>query len=315
MKIQVAIPQEAVPHLIVQWETSVPGWLAHFRDEVISCAEKYNLNGHGVKTSVGSFVVRIGVYPASGDASDKCSSGSSVSGKTRPRNTLVAESESPGFRRKQRPSVSRQKKALQAELMSSSPRILPSQALSGFVSTSKLIVVTNHDLNARYIGSKDEGMYRMQGVVTGNGHLEHHPSYGGRYFALKMGPVRNDKGVGDGLAIGVTTSAPHELIRNGSPTSITELRTAWAFGFDRLFWDGPRGQFGDIEWNTTDLRHEDTVGMLVEENGTVIIFQNNDVVHIWEGDIPANAYIYPLIDLLGSANEVSLMLGAGPPPP
>jgi len=190
--------------------------------------------------------------------------------------------------------------------------VLEADSLTGLIATSRLVAITNHGLTARYIGTKSQGEYKLQGVVVGNGPLREHQEYG-RYFAVK---VRHVFGAidGDGLAIGVTTSRPHDIIRH-SPTELIEFRTVWAFGFDQLFWDGPNGMFVDIKWRSSTLRVGDVVGMLIEPTGCVVIFVNDVVVHIWEGSLPVRVELYPIMDLLGTSNEVDLLFNARPPPP
>merc|ERR1740129_2424260 len=92
----------------------------------------------------------------------------------------------------------------------------------------------------------------------------------GRYFEIKVTEVR--PGQPDGLAVGVTTRRPSEIL--SMPAHADGLKPAWLIVFDGATWNSTLSEVGYSDWVTRDIRIDDTVGVLVTEYGALSIFVN-----------------------------------------
>eukprot|EP00913_Durusdinium_trenchii_P005328 g4973.t1 len=142
----------------------------------------------------------------------------------------------------------------------------------------------------------------LQGTALGALALDS-TAEGLRYFEVHIDEVIEGKA--DGLAIGVTSHRPEEILE--PPSSSDALRPAWLVGFDGAAWDGQRMEWFLSTWDTRQLRAGDAVGALVDAQGVLRIFVNG--TQVARGPtIPLQVQaLYPVVDLLGAVKRLSLL--------
>merc|ERR1719506_162117 len=120
----------------------------------------------------------------------------------------------------------------------------------------------------------------------------------------------------EGLAVGVTATRP-ELMRT-TPKDITEIPSLWAVGFDgkqvtKL--SGGEAKFRDLKpkWNPHDLQRGDEVRITIEKGQMKLhLSKPNRVIEGPDG-IPMDEELYAVVDLLGSAEAVTVSDTVLPP--
>jgi hypothetical protein len=149
----------------------------------------------------------------------------------------------------------------------------------------------------------------MCGVVFGTGAI---PSFdNGQYFEVKVESAKS--GHGDGLAIGFTTLDPHTLTETYEVANM--VQDSWTLGYDGQVQIDGETDMRDIKWQPKLLKAGDRVGLLVRPDGIAVLQNGVQVDEVLCGNIPAGKALYPVIDLIGGTNAVSLILGASPPVP
>ncbi|CAJ1407544.1 unnamed protein product [Effrenium voratum] len=148
------------------------------------------------------------------------------------------------------------------------------------------------------------GAEELQGTAIGAAPLELLES--GRYFEVHIDEVVPDQP--DGMAIGVTSHRPEELLE---PVGSSDaLRPAWLVGFDGAVWDGAKMEWLLSSWDTRQLSAGDTVGALVDLGNVLRIFVNGQQVAKGPTLPPEKtapqALLFPVVDLLGAVRRLSL---------
>jgi len=182
-----------------------------------------------------------------------------------------------------------------------------SPALSQFnaAQTSAHVTISAGGLKARYIGGTKED--EMCGVVFGDGVI---PSFDkGQYFEVRVEMAR--AGDDDGLVIGVTTFDP--LTAKEIYEVANMVPDSWSLGYDGSAQIDDEEDMRDISWQPNLLKKGDTVGLLVRSDGLVLYQNGVQVEEVKCGNSPAGKPLYPMIDLLGGTDAVSLNIGASPP--
>lgn len=151
------------------------------------------------------------------------------------------------------------------------------------------------------------GKEELQGTALGAAPLEFSETKE-RYFEVHIDEVI--QGRPDGMAIGVTSHRPEEIL--DPPVSSDALRPAWLVGFDGAVWDGAKMEWLLSDWDTRQLAVGDAVGATVDSQGTLRIFVNGRQVAKGP-NIQTQAALYPMVDLLGTVKRVSLLPVASPP--
>lgn len=155
---------------------------------------------------------------------------------------------------------------------------------------------------------KDATGDTLFGVVFGNGPL---PAFhqGMRYFEVRIQATRS--GHNDGLTLGVTTALP------ASPQTPIEVADAipnsWSIGYDGGAHVDGQASIVPVKWMSRELRVGEHAGILVTSDGSMWAVQDGRSVACLPGKVPCDRPLFPLVDLLGSASAVSLVLGAAPP--
>jgi len=115
----------------------------------------------------------------------------------------------------------------------------------------------------------------------------------------------------DGLVIGVTTFDPLTAIEIYEVANM--VPDSWSLGYDGSAQIDDEEDMRDISWQPNLLKKGDTVGLLVRSDGLVLYQNGVQVEEVKCGNSPAGKPLYPMIDLLGGTDAVSLILGATPP--
>jgi hypothetical protein len=155
---------------------------------------------------------------------------------------------------------------------------------------------------AKYIGPDKDG--EACGVVYGDGPIA--SSTDGRYFEVTVDAVRD--GPDDGLVVGVTTAYPKEIFDLAQ-----QVPESWTFGYDGSAQMDGEDDMRPIEWQPKQLKTGDRVGLSVR-GAAVEVFLNDKKVVSMACAVPEGRHLYPIVDLLGCTDGVTLNLSAVAPP-
>jgi hypothetical protein len=148
----------------------------------------------------------------------------------------------------------------------------------------------------------------MEGVAYVDGRLQE-IARGFWYFEVRMDVVRTENE--DGLVLGITVEKPSPAF--GVLTVADEVPDSWTIGYSGLA-KALGSDMMEIGWNPKDLQKGDRAGLLVTDLGGVWVVENGDLterhpINVHPDDTSA---LYPFVDLLGNAAQVTLMNGAMP---
>eukprot|EP00929_Paragymnodinium_shiwhaense_P037656 TRINITY_DN20020_c0_g1_i4.p1 TRINITY_DN20020_c0_g1~~TRINITY_DN20020_c0_g1_i4.p1 ORF type:complete len:2497 (+),score=567.91 TRINITY_DN20020_c0_g1_i4:1495-8985(+) len=148
----------------------------------------------------------------------------------------------------------------------------------------------------------------LSGGIISDGPLRHYEA--GWYFEVLLDRIH--EGPEDGLVIGVTTLAPQEF-EGAMPETVDEVEPCWLVGYDGTSWDGGSNHWAPVLWNPMHLVVGDAIGALVTEKGELRIFVNGTGVCKAPFSVPTDKPFYGLVDLVGTAEAVTLNLLGAPP--
>jgi hypothetical protein len=166
---------------------------------------------------------------------------------------------------------------------------------------SEHVTVSADGLKASYTGADKENS--MRGVVFGDSPIPNFPT--GSYFEVRVEEVAS--GAQDGLALGVTTKYPGEVFEVAQ-----EVPDSWSFGYDGSAQLNDEDDMRTISWHPQNLKKADRVGFSVR-GAAVSVYLNDKKVVSMACTIPEGRPLYPIVDLLGCTNAVSLLPAASPP--
>eukprot|EP00931_Biecheleriopsis_adriatica_P087762 TRINITY_DN62189_c0_g1_i1.p1 TRINITY_DN62189_c0_g1~~TRINITY_DN62189_c0_g1_i1.p1 ORF type:complete len:725 (+),score=122.32 TRINITY_DN62189_c0_g1_i1:38-2212(+) len=187
----------------------------------------------------------------------------------------------------------------------------PAAVMTGFQASfhSRFVEISADGLQATYVGSKQDDSYALCGGVMGNAPL---PVFAqGRYFEVQI--LRTVGGHDDGLSIGVTMTDPQAAMDVPVPEAMDAIPDTWLFGFDGAWFNPWQRELISIGWKPARLQKQDVVGFLATPEGAAIVHVNGQVVvDEPNANIPDDD-LFAVIDLLGCADEVRLLVGEAPP--
>jgi len=165
------------------------------------------------------------------------------------------------------------------------------------------VILTKDRLQAKSTDVKGD---ELGGVVFGDGPLPCVGEDGESYFEVRIDNLR--RGQTDGLVLGVTTAKPAPSAPRDVVAVADEVEEAWTMGYSGLALAPELQEMVTIKWNPAKLKLGDRAGLLVRGDGTLIVFVNsNPVCSARMSKAPVqDDPLYPFIDLLGTAQEVTL---------
>ncbi|CAK9117335.1 unnamed protein product, partial [Durusdinium trenchii] len=180
--------------------------------------------------------------------------------------------------------------------------------MSGFCLKKKghYVRLSEDALSATYTGQTG---HEMHGGLIGNEPLARNAT-SGVYFSVELTKTRSE--MMDGLTLGVTTNGPKDL--DEMTDTIDGVQACWTVGYDGQMYNGKDDRWVDLSWNGRDLHVGDVVTLQVTEAGQMKIFVNHRFVADGHSRIPCAKPLYALVDLIGTADGVRLLLDAPPPP-
>lgn len=142
------------------------------------------------------------------------------------------------------------------------------------------------------------------------------PCGDGFYFEVRVDSVTT--GEEDGLAVGVTTTSPEELIRKmpNLPEVAASVPNSWVVGLTGVAHcsvGDKDGNFVDLSWSPQNLKEGDRVGLLVTHERKLCVVENGRDVVWGPHKVEAEEPLYALVDLLGNTTGVTLLPDAKPP--
>lgn len=143
----------------------------------------------------------------------------------------------------------------------------------------------------------------MHGGLVGNYPLA---KDGGVHFTVELTKIRKD--MMDGLTLGVTTNAPSAL--DEMTDTIEGVQACWTVGYDGQMYDAQEDRWTDLAWHGRDLRVGDRVALQIDEAGQMRIYVNGKFVVDAHAGIPCDRPLFALVDLIGTADGVKLLLDA-----
>jgi len=163
-----------------------------------------------------------------------------------------------------------------------------------------------------YTARRGDGCF--QGVMLGSDPLERQA--GGLYFEVRISGASDLDATIGGLAIGVTHTAPEELVE--APGKAEDIPLTFAVGYaGSVYLNGCERQ---VSWNPEHLQISQRVGLLITDDGRgdLVIFEDSKAVvrisgvALRDGGLLAGP-LYPLVDLFGATSSVTLVPRASPP--
>eukprot|EP00434_Breviolum_minutum_P005355 symbB.v1.2.004722.t1/scaffold219.1/size262806/2 len=154
-----------------------------------------------------------------------------------------------------------------------------------------------------YPGRHDELRHEMHGGLIGNAPLTQSP-VGSVHFTVEVTKIRPK--MMDGLTLGIARVGPKDV--DEMTDTIDGIQACWTVGYDGQMYDGQEDRWMDLNWHGRDLNVGDKVTVQVTEAGQMKIFVNQAFMADAHAGIPCDQPLYALVDLIGSADGVKLLL-------